>query len=112
MDHCKTQKEQGWFDEHGLMEEDDDDIDDLEEYLIKRDPPYCVNEEEERFKERRCKLLRIPYVKPPTCKTKKFEVLDIHPDQLRNMSPSWNMNMALGSKLKKTFLKSTKKFSN
>nr|GEU37420.1 hypothetical protein [Tanacetum cinerariifolium] len=36
-------------------------------------PPYYVSEEEQKYKERRCKLLGVPYVKPLTCKTKKFE---------------------------------------
>ncbi|GKA16468.1 hypothetical protein Tco_0696215 [Tanacetum coccineum] len=75
MDHCKTQEEQRWFDEHELMGDDDDDISYLEEYLIQKDHPYYVNEEEERSKERRCELLGVPYIKPPTCKTKKFEVV-------------------------------------
>ncbi|GJY27929.1 hypothetical protein Tco_0403696 [Tanacetum coccineum] len=64
-----------WFDEHELIEDDDDDIGDLEDYLIQKDHPYYVNEDEERSKERRYKLLRVPYVKPPTCKTEKFEVV-------------------------------------
>ncbi|GJR24666.1 hypothetical protein Tco_0973193 [Tanacetum coccineum] len=71
--HCETQKDEEWFDEHELMGDDDDDIGDLEDYLIQKDHPYYVNEEEERSKERICKLLRIPYVKPPTCKSEKFE---------------------------------------
>ncbi|GJS61127.1 hypothetical protein Tco_0655911 [Tanacetum coccineum] len=75
MDHCKTEEEQGWFDKHELMEDDDDDIGDLEDYLIQKDPPYYVNEEDERSKEMRCKLLGLPYMKPPTCKTEKFEVV-------------------------------------
>nr|GEW82080.1 hypothetical protein [Tanacetum cinerariifolium] len=70
-------REQGWFDEHGLMEDDDDDMKDLEDYLIQKDHPYYVNEEEERSKEKRCKLLRIPYMKPPTCKTEKFKIVDM-----------------------------------
>ncbi|GJZ93637.1 hypothetical protein Tco_0665840 [Tanacetum coccineum] len=60
MDHCKTQEEQGWFDEHELMGDNDDDIGYLEDYLIQKDPPYYVNEDEERSKERRCKLLGVP----------------------------------------------------
>ncbi|GKA95099.1 hypothetical protein Tco_0817137 [Tanacetum coccineum] len=47
-------------DEHELMEDDDDDIGDLEDYLIQKDLPYYVNKEEERSKEMRCKLLGIP----------------------------------------------------
>nr|GEV33422.1 hypothetical protein [Tanacetum cinerariifolium] len=76
MDHNDIQEEQRWFDEHEFMGKDDDDINDLEDYLIQKDPPYYVNEEEERSKERRCKLHGIPYVKPPTCKSKKFEAAD------------------------------------
>ncbi|GJY78720.1 hypothetical protein Tco_0484521 [Tanacetum coccineum] len=69
MDHNDTQGKEGWFDEHKLIEDDNDDTSDLEDYLIQKDTPYYVNEDEERSKERRCKLLGIPYVKPPTCKT-------------------------------------------
>nr|GEU58946.1 C2 calcium/lipid-binding domain, CaLB [Tanacetum cinerariifolium] len=72
----ETQENKGFFDEHKLIRDDDDDIGDLEDYLIQKDPPYYVNEEEEeRSKKRRCKLHRIPYGKPPTCKSKKFKVV-------------------------------------
>nr|GEU88781.1 SGNH hydrolase-type esterase domain-containing protein [Tanacetum cinerariifolium] len=58
---------QEWFDDHKLMkDDDDDDIEDLDDYLISQDAPYYVDEEEEGFKERKSKLLRIPYEKPPT----------------------------------------------
>nr|GEU87207.1 importin-beta domain, armadillo-type fold protein [Tanacetum cinerariifolium] len=69
--HYETQKGEGWFDERELMGDDDDDIGDLEDYLIRKHLPYYVNKEEKRSKERICKLLGIPYVKPPTCKSKK-----------------------------------------
>ncbi|GKB99646.1 hypothetical protein Tco_0985783 [Tanacetum coccineum] len=36
---CKIQKDEGWFDEHRLMGDDNDDIGDLEDYLIRKDPP-------------------------------------------------------------------------
>ncbi|GJQ90656.1 hypothetical protein Tco_0001795 [Tanacetum coccineum] len=68
------QSNQEWFDEHEPME-DDDDISDLDDYLITSDAPYHVNEEEKKFKERRSKLLGIPYKKPPTFRSKKFEVI-------------------------------------
>ncbi|GJS68937.1 hypothetical protein Tco_0683502 [Tanacetum coccineum] len=71
----ETQKEEGWFDKQELMGDDDDDIGDLEDYLIQKDPHYYVNDEEEISKERRCNLLGIPYVKPPTCKLENFEVV-------------------------------------
>ncbi|GJT79100.1 hypothetical protein Tco_1045825 [Tanacetum coccineum] len=74
MDRNKTRDNKGWFDEHKLMKDVDDDINDLKDYLIQKDPPYQVNEEEEKYKERRCKQLGIPYVKP-TCKSEKFEVV-------------------------------------
>ncbi|GJZ37076.1 hypothetical protein Tco_0583267 [Tanacetum coccineum] len=71
----ETQTDERRFDDHKLMRDDDVDIGDLEEYLIRKDPPYYVNEEEERYKERRCKLFGIPYVKPSTCKLEKFKVV-------------------------------------
>nr|GEX24970.1 zf-BED domain-containing protein [Tanacetum cinerariifolium] len=63
------------FDNHEPMEEDDDDIRDLEDYLIAQDASYYFDEEEERIKERKDKLPGIPYDKPPTFKSKKFEVI-------------------------------------
>ncbi|GJX04567.1 hypothetical protein Tco_0190483 [Tanacetum coccineum] len=63
------------FDEREPMGDDDDDVRELEDYLILNNAPYCVNEEEERFEERRSKLLGIPYEKPPTFKSEKFEVI-------------------------------------
>ncbi|GKD23468.1 hypothetical protein Tco_1225171 [Tanacetum coccineum] len=74
-DDDAVQADQGWFDNHEPMENNDDDIGDLGDYLIPNEGPYYVNEEEERSKERRCKLLGIPYMKPPTCKSEKFEVV-------------------------------------
>nr|GEU91193.1 zf-BED domain-containing protein [Tanacetum cinerariifolium] len=44
---------------------------DLDDYLIPNDAPYYIDDEEERFKERRSKLLRIPNKKPPTFKSEK-----------------------------------------
>ncbi|GJS28194.1 hypothetical protein Tco_0488814 [Tanacetum coccineum] len=72
-----TRKDEGETirDEPELERDNDDDMGYLEDYLIQKDPPYYVDEEEEKSKERRCKLLGIPYVKPPTCKTEKLEVI-------------------------------------
>ncbi|GJR37001.1 hypothetical protein Tco_1212685 [Tanacetum coccineum] len=53
---------------------DNNDAGDLDAYLVRDDAPFIVDNDEEKFKERRCKLLGIPYVKPPICKTEKFEV--------------------------------------
>ncbi|GJV64766.1 hypothetical protein Tco_1475594 [Tanacetum coccineum] len=57
------------------MEDDDDDIGDLDDYLIPNNASYYVDEDEERFKERRSKLLGISYEKPPTIKSEKFDVI-------------------------------------
>nr|GEW72466.1 uncharacterized mitochondrial protein AtMg00810-like [Tanacetum cinerariifolium]GEW72538.1 uncharacterized mitochondrial protein AtMg00810-like [Tanacetum cinerariifolium] len=73
MDHNKTRDNKGWFNEHKIMEDEDDEISDLKDYLIQKDPPNYVSKEKEKYKERRYKLLGIPYVKPPTCKLEKFE---------------------------------------
>ncbi|GJT01654.1 hypothetical protein Tco_0822823 [Tanacetum coccineum] len=73
--HVKTNTNQEWFDNHEPMEDDDDDIGDLDDYLIPNDAPYYVDEEEKRFKKRRSKLLGIPYEKPPTFKSEKFKVI-------------------------------------
>ncbi|GJW56962.1 hypothetical protein Tco_0103693 [Tanacetum coccineum] len=55
--------------------DEDDDIGYLDDYLVCNDAPFIINEEEEQYKERMCKLLGIPYTKPPTCKTKRFKVI-------------------------------------
>nr|GEY97592.1 zinc finger, CCHC-type [Tanacetum cinerariifolium] len=52
-----------------------DNMGSLEHYLVQKDPPYFVNEEEEKSKERKCMLLGIPYVKPPIYKIERFEVV-------------------------------------
>ncbi|GJY31807.1 hypothetical protein Tco_0415302 [Tanacetum coccineum] len=62
------------FEYHEIMV-DDDDIGGLDDYLIPKDEPYHVDEEGEGFKERKSKLLGIPYKKPPTFKSEKFEVI-------------------------------------
>ncbi|GJS93584.1 putative ribonuclease H-like domain-containing protein [Tanacetum coccineum] len=97
--------------EHELMGDDDDDIGYLENYLIHKDPPYHVNKEEERSKERRCKLLGIPYVKPPTCKSEKFEVVKYSFRPAEEYVAIKDTNMTFWSKPKKTYLKSTNIFS-
>ncbi|GJU68442.1 hypothetical protein Tco_1254701 [Tanacetum coccineum] len=76
-DNDAIQENQEWFDDHEPMEDydDDDDIGDLDDYLILNDAPYYVDEEEEGFKDIMSKLLGIPYKKPPTFKSKKFEVI-------------------------------------
>ncbi|GKB36009.1 hypothetical protein Tco_0880951 [Tanacetum coccineum] len=70
--HENREVDQERFDNHKLVE-DDDDIMDLNDYLIRQDASYYVDEEE-RFKEKR-KLLRMPYEKPPTFKSEKIEVI-------------------------------------
>ncbi|GJY44964.1 hypothetical protein Tco_0433177 [Tanacetum coccineum] len=70
-DNDAIQVDQERFDNHKLME-DDDDIMDLDDYLIRQNASYYVVEEEERFEERKSKLLGMPYEKPPTFKLEKF----------------------------------------
>ncbi|GKB19939.1 hypothetical protein Tco_0853862 [Tanacetum coccineum] len=77
-DNDAIQVDQELFDDHEPMyddDDDDDDIIDLEDYLIRQDASYYVDEEKERFKERKSKLLRMPYEKPPTFKSEKFKVI-------------------------------------
>ncbi|GJW95976.1 hypothetical protein Tco_0175648 [Tanacetum coccineum] len=45
IDHNADKANQGWFDEHELIGDDDYDIGDLEDYLIRKDPLYYVNKE-------------------------------------------------------------------
>ncbi|GJU74590.1 hypothetical protein Tco_1265995 [Tanacetum coccineum] len=71
-DNDAIKANQELFNDHEPME-DDDDIGNLDDYLIPNDASYYVDEKEKRFKERRSKLLRIPYMNPPTFKSKKFE---------------------------------------
>ncbi|GKA93188.1 hypothetical protein Tco_0815174 [Tanacetum coccineum] len=100
------------FDEHELIVNDDDDIGDLGDYLIKKDSPYCLNKEEERSKERRCKLLGIPYVKSPTCKSKKFEVVkySFRPAEGRSSRNQRNTEYDIWGLERRKVLKSTKIF--
>nr|GEU41775.1 hypothetical protein [Tanacetum cinerariifolium] len=63
-DNDAIQANHEWFDDHEPIKDDDDDIGELDDYFIQNDEPYNVDEEEERFKERRSKLLGIPYKKP------------------------------------------------
>nr|GEV49033.1 retrovirus-related Pol polyprotein from transposon TNT 1-94 [Tanacetum cinerariifolium] len=72
-DNDAIQANQEWFDDHEPLKDDDDD--DLDDYLIPKYVPYYVDEKEEGFKERRSKLLGIPYKKPPTFIYEKFEVI-------------------------------------
>ncbi|GJR44038.1 hypothetical protein Tco_1312141 [Tanacetum coccineum] len=104
------QADQEWFDNYEPMKNNDDDIMDLDDYLIRKDVSYYVDEEEERFKERKRKLLGIPYEKPPTFKSEKFEVIKYSLDLRKSMLLSKNMSMIFGYEPKKTCLASTKKF--
>ncbi|GJU10453.1 hypothetical protein Tco_1132849 [Tanacetum coccineum] len=56
-------------------DDDDDDIDELEDYSIQKDPPYYVQLKKKNIQGRRCKLLGIPYMNPPTYKSEKFKVV-------------------------------------
>nr|GFB21087.1 hypothetical protein [Tanacetum cinerariifolium] len=47
LEHDETQGNDKQVDEHEPMNDNDDDISDLEDYLIRKVPPYYVNKEEE-----------------------------------------------------------------
>ncbi|GJY04766.1 hypothetical protein Tco_0370706 [Tanacetum coccineum] len=68
------QTNQEWFNERKSKGDNDNDIEDLDDYLVRDDAPFIINEEGERFKEKRCKLLGIPYKKPPKCKSKSLSI--------------------------------------
>ncbi|GJX54759.1 hypothetical protein Tco_0283128 [Tanacetum coccineum] len=63
------------FDEREPKEDDDDDIGDLDDCLIRNDAPFVINVKKELYKERMCKLLGIPYKRPPMCNFEKFDVI-------------------------------------
>ncbi|GJZ56819.1 hypothetical protein Tco_0612313 [Tanacetum coccineum] len=69
----------GWNEERDIQDERepmyDHDIGDLENDLVRDNAPYHANEEEDQYKEGRCKLLGDPNQEPPTCKIKRFEVI-------------------------------------
>nr|GEZ49514.1 hypothetical protein [Tanacetum cinerariifolium] len=53
----------------------DDDTGYLYDYLVYGNAPFITNEEEERSKEIRCKLLWIPFTKPSACKMESFAIV-------------------------------------
>nr|GEV09946.1 retrovirus-related Pol polyprotein from transposon TNT 1-94 [Tanacetum cinerariifolium] len=90
-DNDTIQTNQEWFNDHESIG-DDDDIKNLDDYFIPKDAPYYIDEKEERFKERRSKLLRIPYKKLRAFTSEKFEwlnkALDEGPYQFQMFVPS------------------------
>ncbi|GKC97889.1 hypothetical protein Tco_1168164 [Tanacetum coccineum] len=76
---CIPFLEDGWNEERDIQDERepmyDHDIGDLENDLVRDNAPYHANEEEDQYKEGRCKLLGDPNQEPPTCKIKRFEVI-------------------------------------
>lgn len=56
-------------------EDDDDFTNGLEDYLILNQQSNFVNEKIEAFKKWKCRLLGIPYQRPPTFTAQKFEVI-------------------------------------
>ncbi|GKD81205.1 hypothetical protein Tco_1348044 [Tanacetum coccineum] len=74
-DNDAIEANQEWFVDHEPIDDDDDDIENLDDYLIPKDTHCYVDEEEEGFKERKRKLLGIMYKKPPTFKSEKLEVI-------------------------------------
>ncbi|GJX68607.1 hypothetical protein Tco_0304334 [Tanacetum coccineum] len=54
---------------------DDHDIGNLDNDLVRDNAPYHTNEKEELYEEGRCELLRNPCQEPPVCRIKRFEVI-------------------------------------
>nr|GEY45111.1 SGNH hydrolase-type esterase domain-containing protein [Tanacetum cinerariifolium]GEY51408.1 SGNH hydrolase-type esterase domain-containing protein [Tanacetum cinerariifolium] len=74
-DNDAIQGNQEWTDDHEPMEDGDDDSRDLDDYLSPNNASYYVDEVKEVLKEKKSKLLMIPYEKPSTFKSKKFKVI-------------------------------------
>ncbi|GKB05719.1 hypothetical protein Tco_0833914 [Tanacetum coccineum] len=74
-DHTTKNDDNDVQDKMELNKDKDDDVGYLDDYLFHGNAPFIINEEEERSKERRCKLLGIPFTKPPACKMERFEVV-------------------------------------
>ncbi|GKC16034.1 hypothetical protein Tco_1012816 [Tanacetum coccineum] len=72
-DNDTIQADQEWFNNHEPLK--DYDIMYIDDYLIPQDASYYFDEEVERFKERKSKLLGMPNEKPPTFKFEKFKVI-------------------------------------
>lgn len=54
---------------------DDDDLNEIVKYLDLQGYDEFTNLDDEAYKQRRCKLLRIPYKKPPPIHAETFEVI-------------------------------------
>ncbi|GJU07231.1 hypothetical protein Tco_1123661 [Tanacetum coccineum] len=74
-DHTTKNEDKIVQDEMELNNDEDDNMGYLDDHLVRGNAPFIINKKEERFKERRCKPLGIPFTKPPACKTKRFELV-------------------------------------
>nr|GEW13028.1 RNA-directed DNA polymerase, eukaryota, reverse transcriptase zinc-binding domain protein [Tanacetum cinerariifolium] len=99
-----------WWGKKEEEELNDDDIRDLEDYLIAQDASYYVDEKEERIKERKDKLLGIPYEKPPTFKSKKFKVIKYSLGPSEEYVAIKEYEYDIWVQTEETSLKSTKRF--
>ncbi|GKD49282.1 hypothetical protein Tco_1278258 [Tanacetum coccineum] len=108
-DNDAIKANQELFNDHEPME-DDDDIGNLDDYLIPNDASYYVDEEEKRFKERRSKLLGIPYMNPPTFKSKTFEVIEYSFGPAEEYVAIKEYEYDIWLRTKKMCLASTKRF--
>nr|GEW25094.1 hypothetical protein [Tanacetum cinerariifolium] len=57
-------------------EDNGDDIGDLDDYLLRNNAPFVIDEEEDLYKERRWKVLGIPYKILSMCNSEKFDVIN------------------------------------
>ncbi|GKC34512.1 retrovirus-related pol polyprotein from transposon TNT 1-94 [Tanacetum coccineum] len=82
-----TNEDETIQDKKELNEDEDDEIGYLDDYLVRDDAPFIINEEDEKFEERRCKLLGTPYIKLNSSSknyVRKF---------LRALHPKWRANV-------------------
>nr|GEW21137.1 hypothetical protein [Tanacetum cinerariifolium] len=60
MNHGETQEKQGWFDEQKLIRDDDDDIGDLEDYLIQKNPLTMLTKKMKNSRKEGASYLEFP----------------------------------------------------
>ena len=80
LDLIEEKLDKNWYKD---TESDNDDLGGIIYYLELQGYDGFVDEEDEAYEQRRCKLLGIPYKKPPPIITEKFEVVrySIGPDE-------------------------------
>nr|GEY72016.1 hypothetical protein [Tanacetum cinerariifolium] len=58
-----------WCDQEKDVQDENEDVRDLDDYLVRGEAQFNKDDKT------RCKLLGIPYAKPPACKTERFKIV-------------------------------------